>query len=140
MEGTAKAKFQRGSARKMRRVAELVRGLNVDHAAAMLNLMPHRSARPLAKVILSARANALATEGTAHHHAEDFVVSEVLVDGGPIARRFRPASMGRAFRIRKRFCHLHVVVSDEVTTGGKRRAAAPVESAQAASEDAGDTE
>jgi len=46
----------------------------------------------------------------------------VSVDDGPIARRFRPVGMGRAYRIRKRFCHLRVVVSDELeSTDGRRR-------------------
>jgi large subunit ribosomal protein L22 len=122
MEGMAQAKFQRGSARKMRRVAALVRGMSVDYATSMLRLMPQRAARPLAKVIHSARANALAIEGTSQHRPEDFVVADVRVDGGPIARRFRPTGMGRAYRIRKRFCHLRVVVSDEVEPAeGKRR-------------------
>ena len=115
MEGTAEARFCRGSARKMRRVAELVRGVPVDRATAMLQLMPKLAAVPLAKVIASATANALAIEGTAHHKRTDFVVTEVRVDGGPIARRFREVGMGRAYRIRKRFCHVRVIVSDEGT-------------------------
>lgn len=128
MQGTARAKFLRGSARKMRRVAALVRGLSVDHAAAMLLQIPNRAARPLAKVIHSARANALQDEGTSQHKPADFMVMEVIVDGGPIIRRIRPTSMGRAYRIRKRMCHLHVVVSDSdsllAPTRRKRRAKA----------------
>lgn len=97
----------------MRRVAALVKGMPVDHAAAILRTLPKAAATPLAKVIASATANALAVEGTAHHKAADFVVSEVCIDGGPIARRFRATGMGRAYRIRKRYCHVKVVVSDE---------------------------
>jgi large subunit ribosomal protein L22 len=114
MQGKAQSKFCRGSARKMRRVAELIKGIPVDHAAAILKALPKASATPLAKVIASATANALAVEGTAHHKSGDFVVSEVCIDGGPIARRFRATGMGRAYRIRKRYCHVRVVVSDEV--------------------------
>ena len=99
----------------MRRVAALVKGMPVDHAAAILRDLPKAAATPLAKVIASATANALAVEGTAHHKAADFVVSEVCIDGGPIARRFRATGMGRAYRIRKRYCHVRVVVSDEST-------------------------
>jgi large subunit ribosomal protein L22 len=106
MKGKAETRFCRGSARKMRQVAELVRGVPVDRATAMLRVMPKLAAVPLAKVIASATANALAIEGTAHHKTADFVVTEVRVDGGPIARRFRPTGMGRAY-------HVHVVVSDE---------------------------
>lgn len=113
MLGKAQSRFCRGSARKMRRVAALVKGMPVDHAAAILRTLPKAAATPLAKVIASATANALAVEGTAHHKAADFVVSEVCIDGGPIARRFRATGMGRAYRIRKRYCHVKVVVSDE---------------------------
>ncbi len=113
MEGKAKSRYVRGSARKMRRVAALVKGMPVDRAAAVLKALPKGAATPLAKVIQSAAANALAIEGTAHHKMADFVVTDVRIDGGPIARRFRPTGMGRAYRIRKRFCHVSVVVSDE---------------------------
>ncbi len=112
------SRFCRGSARKMRRVAALVKGMPVDHAAAILKALPKASATPLAKVIASATANALAVEGTAHHKAGDFVVTEVCIDGGPIARRFRATGMGRAYRIRKRYCHVKVVVSDEAKQAG----------------------
>lgn len=115
MLGKAQSRFCRGSARKMRRVAALVKGMPVDHATAILRTLPKAAATPLAKVIASATANALAVEGTAHHKAADFVVSEVCIDGGPIARRFRATGMGRAYRIRKRYCHVKVVVSDEQT-------------------------
>jgi large subunit ribosomal protein L22 len=98
----------------MRQVAALVRGLPVDRAAAMLRQLPKQAAVPLAKVIASATANALAVEGTAHHKSGDFVVTDVRVDGGPIARRFRAVGMGRAYRIRKRYCHVRVLVSDEM--------------------------
>ncbi|MEW5702671.1 MAG: 50S ribosomal protein L22 [Candidatus Zixiibacteriota bacterium] len=127
----AQSRFCRGSARKMRQVAALVRGLSVDRATAMLKLMPKQAAVPLAKVIASARANAQAVEGTAHHKAGDFVVTDVRVDGGPLARRFRAVGMGRAYRIRKRFCHVRVEVSDEVS--GHKPAAVVKAKAEAAS-------
>jgi large subunit ribosomal protein L22 len=113
MEGMAQSRFCRGSARKMRQVAALVRGVPVDRATAMLRLLPKQAAVPLAKVIAAATANALAIEGTAHHKTGDFLVADVRIDGGPIARRFRAVGMGRAYRIRKRYCHVRVMVSDE---------------------------
>ncbi|MBI5867025.1 MAG: 50S ribosomal protein L22 [candidate division Zixibacteria bacterium] len=121
MEATAKARYLRGSARKMRRVAALVRGLKVSAATEMLRHVPKGAALPLAKVIKSAAANALASEGTAHHKEQDLVVADVRVDGGPIARRFRAVGMGRAYRIRKRYCHVRVVVSDQVPQAGRKR-------------------
>jgi len=121
MEATAKARYLRGSARKMRRVAALIRGLKVSAATEILRHVPKGAAMPLSKVIQSAAANALATAGTAHHREQDLVVADVRVDGGPIARRFRAVGMGRAYRIRKRYCHVKVVVSDQVPQAGKRR-------------------
>ena len=118
----------------MRRVAALVKGMPVDHAAAILKALPKAAATPLAKVIASATANALAVEGTAHHKSADFVVSEVCIDGGPIARRFRATGMGRAYRIRKRYCHVKVVVSDEQAQAkaAKAQAAADAQAAKPA--------
>lgn len=110
----------------MRRVAALVKGMPVDRAAAVLRALPKAAATPLAKVIASATANALAIEGTAHHKSGDFVVSQVSIDGGPIARRFRATGMGRAYRIRKRYCHVKVVVSDESMIPQTHAAAKPV--------------
>ena len=130
MEGKAQSRFCRGSARKMRRVAALIKGMPVDRAAAVLQTIPKFAAVPLAKVIASATANALSVEGTAHHKSDDFVVAEVHIDGGPIARRFRATGMGRAYRIRKRYCHVKVVVSDALMQ--ERRAKQAAKSAAAA--------
>lgn len=121
MEAVAKARYLRGSARKMRQVAALVKGMNVGTAEQVLKHVPKGAAAPLAKVIKSATANALAGEGTAHHKADELVVTDVRVDGGPIARRFRATGMGRAYRIRKRYCHVKVTVSDVVPEETRQR-------------------
>ena len=112
MEAVAKAKFLRGSARKMRLVADVVRGENVVWATERLKFMPQRAAANLRKILEAATANALAVEGTAKLKADDLRITRLTIDGGPIARRFRPVCMGRAYRIRKRFCHITLVVSD----------------------------
>lgn len=122
MQATARARYLRGSARKMRQVAALVKGMPVRAAEQMLRHVPKAAAAPLAKVIKSATANALVLEGTAHHRAEELFVADVRVDGGPIARRFRAVGMGRAYRIRKRYCHVHVVVSDQAPEAVVKRA------------------
>jgi large subunit ribosomal protein L22 len=121
MEAVARARYLRGSARKMRQVADLVRGLNVVAAEQVLKHVPKGAAVPLAKVIKSATANALAGEGTAHRKASELMVADVRVDGGPIARRFRAVGMGRAYRIRKRYCHVHVTVTDELASPERKR-------------------
>ena len=112
MDAIAKAKFIRMSARKVRRVADLIRGKNVDEALNILTFTPQAAAPILEKVLKSAAANALALEGTAKLKAEDLRIKRILVDGGPIMKRIRPMGMGRAFRIRKRTNHITIVVTD----------------------------
>ncbi|MCI0331022.1 MAG: 50S ribosomal protein L22 [candidate division Zixibacteria bacterium] len=113
MEATSRARFVRMSARKLRRVAELVRGKPVNEAIEILNFVPKAAAVPLQKTIKSAASNVLAEEGTAKIHPEDLRIKTLFVDGGPIWKRFRAVSMGRAYRIRKRTSHITVVVEGE---------------------------
>ena len=119
MEAVARAKFARGSARKVRRVVELIKGKNVEEALNILSFVPRYAAKYLEKTLKSASANAINQEGTAKLKAEDLFIKKIFVDGGPIMKRIRPASMGRAFRIRKRTNHLTIVVSDEIE--GKKK-------------------
>jgi len=119
MEAVARAKFARGSARKVRRVVELIKGKNVEEALNILSFVPKYAAKYLEKTLKSASANAINQEGTAKLKAEDLYIKKIFVDGGPIMKRIRPASMGRAFRIRKRTNHLTIVVSDEIE--GKKK-------------------
>jgi large subunit ribosomal protein L22 len=112
MEAKAKARFARMSARKVRRVAELIKGKNVDEALNILSFTPKAAASVLEKTLKSATANALNVEGTAKLKAEDMWIKKIMVDGGPIMKRIRPMGMGRAYRIRKRTNHITVVVTD----------------------------
>ena len=112
MEATAKAKFVRMSARKVRRVADLIRNKNVDEALNVLAFTPKAASPVLEKILKSAAANALALEGTAKLKAEDLRIKKILVDGGPIMKRIRPMGMGRAYRIRRRTNHITIVVTD----------------------------
>ena len=112
MEAVAKAKYVRMSARKASRVIDLVRGKNVDEAINILHFSGKRAARPIEKTIRSAVANAVEKSESGKLNADRLFVKEAKVDGGPILRRFRAASMGRPMRIRKRTCHITVVVSE----------------------------
>jgi large subunit ribosomal protein L22 len=114
MEATAHARFVRMSARKIRRVAELVRGKPVNEAIEILNFVPKAASVPLQKSIKSAAANVLAEEGTVKVHPEDLRIKRLFIDGGPILKRFRAVGMGRAYRIRKRTCHITVVVEGQL--------------------------
>lgn len=113
MQAKAKAKFLRMSARKIRRVADLIKGKNVDQALDILTFVPKAAALPLEKTLRSATANALSVTGTAKLKAEDLFIKKIFIDGGPILKRIRPTGMGRAFRIRKRTSHITIVVADE---------------------------
>ena len=125
LEASARARFVRGSARKMRQVVNLVRGKQVNEALNMLSLLPKSAALPVRKTVQSAAANALAAEGTAHLKAEDLRIARITVDGGPSMKRIRPMGMGRAYRIQKRLCHLTVVLQGEplhapLAAGGRK--------------------
>jgi large subunit ribosomal protein L22 len=112
MEAKARARFVRMSARKVRRVADLIRGRNVEEALNILTFTPKAAALPLERILKSATANALSVEGTAKLKAEDLWIKRILVDGGPIMKRIRPTGMGRAYKIRKRTNHITIVVTD----------------------------
>ena len=120
LEASARARFVRGSARKMRQVVNLVRGKQVNEALNMLSLLPKSAALPVRKTVQSAAANALAAEGTAHLKAEDLRIARITVDGGPSMKRIRPMGMGRAYRINKRLCHLTVVLQGEPLHSGEQ--------------------
>ncbi len=113
MEAIAKAKYVRMSPRKARRVIELVRGKSVDDALNILHFSGKRAAVPIEKTVRSAVANMLNnSEAGSKIDPHELIIKAAWVDGGPIMRRFRAGSMGRPMRIRKRFCHITVVVSD----------------------------
>ena len=99
------------SPRKMRVVANLIRGKAVEEAVGLLDLMPKKAARLISKAIKSAAANAEEKSG-GDVSVEDLHIHLVTVDGGPIIKRWMPRSMGRANRIQHRTSHLTVVVSD----------------------------
>jgi large subunit ribosomal protein L22 len=101
-------RFARISARKVRPMADLVRGKYADEALELLRYMPHRGARMLEKVIKSAVGNA---EDQRAQDIGSLVVSDCRVDGGPMFKRIRPRARGMAFMIRKRFAHISVELS-----------------------------
>jgi large subunit ribosomal protein L22 len=97
----------RESPRKVRMVADMIRGRSVDDAMSILRLQQRKAAKMLSKVLGSAIANATENEKA---DVEKLVVSKVTVDGGPVTRRWMPRSMGRANRILSRTSHVTVVV------------------------------
>ncbi len=110
MEARAVARYIRMSPQKLRRTIRLVQGTPVREARAILDLMPHRAARVIRRVIDSAAANA---ENNYDMEADELWVAEASVDAGPTLKRWRFASGGRVGMIRKRISHISIVLSDE---------------------------
>ncbi|MBI2372934.1 MAG: 50S ribosomal protein L22 [Deltaproteobacteria bacterium] len=108
MEGTrASMRFLRIAPRKIRLVADTVRGKNVEDALNILRFTRKRSARHLAKLIKSAVANADQKGGI---NVDKLFVQHLLVDGAPTLNRWRPRAMGRATPVRRRTSHITVVL------------------------------
>ncbi len=112
MEAKAVAKFIRMSPRKVRQVADVVRGKQVEEAINILHFTNKKASGPVEKVIRSAVANAVNKEEGAKLDPESLFIKEIRVDQGPTMRRYRPRAMGRVTIIRKRFCHISVVLTD----------------------------
>ncbi|GET32047.1 50S ribosomal protein L22 [Prolixibacter bellariivorans] len=94
------------SPRKMRLVADMIRGMEVNHALDVLKFSSKDAARPVEKLLLSAIANWQAKNEGVRIEESNLYVSEVFVDSARILKRLRPAPQGRAHRIRKRSNHV----------------------------------
>jgi len=114
MEAVAKLNNVPTSPRKMRMVADLIRGERVNRALSILKFEPKDGAARLEKLLLSAIANWQAKNEDVRIEDADLFVKEVRVDGGRILKRLRPAPQGRAHRIRKRSNHVTLVVDSLV--------------------------
>lgn len=111
MEVKAISKTQRVTSRKARLVLDEIRGLNVDHAAAILNYLPNNAAKIIGKTLKSAVANA-----TNNHQLDEekLFISACYADEGVTMKRFRPRAKGSAAPIMKRTSHITIVVSERV--------------------------
>ncbi|MGH2993028.1 MAG: 50S ribosomal protein L22 [Solirubrobacterales bacterium] len=104
----ASARYLRTSPRKVRLVADQVRGLPIDDARALLQFSPRGAARDVAKLLDSAAANA---ENNHELVADDLRIAEIYVDEGPTLRRWRPRARGRATKIDRRTSHLTLALT-----------------------------
>ena len=106
------------SPRKMRLVADLIRGKQVEMALAILRFNPKEASRRLEKLLLSAIANWEAKNEDVSIEDADLYIKEIRVDGGTMLKRLRPAPQGRAHRIRKRSNHVTLVLgaNNTITT------------------------
>ena len=102
------------SPRKMRLIADLIRGMNADKALAELKLNPKEASGRMEKLLLSALANWEAKNEGIRMDEANLYVSEIRVDGGRMLKRIQPAPQGRAHRIRKRSNHVTLVVDSRI--------------------------
>lgn len=101
--------FIRATARKVRLVADQIRNKTVAEALDILQYLHRPSATPHVKrAVVSAYKNAEAV----HPEPETLHIGELRIDGGPMMKRVRPCPMGRAARVRKRSCHIHVFLTE----------------------------
>ncbi len=110
MEAVARLKDVPTSPRKMRLIADLIRGQRVSRALGLLKYQPQAGADVLQKVLLSAVANWQQKNEDERIEDADLYVKTIFVDGGPMLKRLRPAPQGRGHRIRKRSNHITIVV------------------------------
>ena len=110
MEVKATAKYIRTSPRKLRPIANIVRGKKVDDAMALLKFLPSPSARTVAKVVKSAASNA---ENAYEMAPDELVITEIFIDQSRTMKRFRAGPRGRVKPVLKRSSHITVVVKEE---------------------------
>ncbi len=109
-EARATLKFARISSRKVKIVADLIRGKDVDEALAIMKFTPKASSEVLEKLLKSAIANAENNHEMKH---ENLYVAEIFANQGPTLKRIRPAAKGSAVRIRKRTSHITIVLKEK---------------------------
>lgn len=110
MEAVARLNDYPTSPRKMRLVADLIRGKGIANALSILKFSTKHNARPLEKLVLSAVANWQQHNPEADVDQSDLYIKTIFVDGGKMIKRLRPAPQGRANRIRKRSNHVTLIV------------------------------
>lgn len=145
MQTQASHRFSDVTPRKMRPLAQLVRGKTVDEAVQLLRFLPNRGAKLITGVILSARGNAI-DKGA--RDADDMILVDCRIDCGPTFKRIMPRARGTAFAILRRLSHISVVIVDaddieviEKPNKGRRHPvkAKPVKTAPATAPVAGDS-
>ena len=109
-EASATLKYARISSRKVKIVADLIRGKDVDEALAIMKFTPKASSEVLEKLLKSAIANAENNHDMKH---ENLYVAEIFANQGPTLKRIRPAAKGSAVRIRKRTSHITIVLKEK---------------------------
>ena len=109
MEIVARSRMMRISPTKVRLVADLIKTRNVNDAMGMLTYMPQKASDILKKLLTSAIANARQKK---YVDVDNLYVKNVMVDGGPVLKRFLPRAMGRATKVRRRLSHITMILDE----------------------------
>jgi len=112
MELKASCKYVLHSPRKMRRVADIVRGKDVDEALDLLRFVPNRAAYYINKVLRSAQANAFNFKGEEQVNKDHLYVKTIYINEGARYKRIMYRAYGRASRVMKPTCHIHVILDE----------------------------
>ncbi len=118
MAATAYLKNNRETPRKVRLVANVIKGKSVEEALVILSFMPKRAAISLKKLVQSALSNAQGTP------AAELIVKDIRVDKGLVMRRFMPRARGSAAPIKKRMSHVEIVLAEKTPSSKKQKAVA----------------
>jgi len=110
VEAKAVAKYIRISPRKLKPIADLVRGKKVEDAIAILKFTPRRGSEVFLKVVESAKANA---ENNFNMDTDSLYIAEIYANQGPTMKRWKAGSMGRANPIKRRTSHVGVVLKEK---------------------------
>lgn len=116
MQAVAKLNNYPTSPRKMRLIADLIRGVDVNKALAILKYQNKVGAPVLYKLVLSAVSNWQQANPDQRIDDKELVIKTIFVNGGTMLKRLRPAPQGRGYRVRKRSNHVTVVVDTKVTS------------------------
>lgn len=116
MEVLAKGKYIKTSPKKARPVADLVRGKNAIEAKIILDSLSQAAASEIKKVLDSAIANA---ENNFNLEKSELKISKIMIDGGPVVKRYMPRAQGRASEIKRRTSHIEIILSGEIKTKKK---------------------
>ena len=113
MESKAITRYIRQSPFKVRKTLDSVRGLNVGDALNHLHFSPEKAAKVIEKTLRSAVSNLISQNEDLNIDPEVLGIKEAFVNGGPVMKRFRAASMGRASRLRRPTSHLTIIITNE---------------------------
>src|SRR6201985_1186712 len=122
MEAVAKLKNYPTGPRKMRLLADVIRGMQVEKAIGLLEHHPQHNATPLAKLLRSAISNWEQANTDKSAADANLIVKTVFVDGARVLKRMRPAPQGRGYRVRKRSNHVTIAVNTKAEQSAKGKA------------------